>query len=276
MNLSQLIPLNSSVVMNGQTTAPCSDQIPRIGFNHNVAHHGRRYHVQTEDLGPEKGSIFSHVFFDGQVIASRKVQYRSVREGGTPAADILQLMKDSHKAMIRGLCRGSLDAKIRQYLSDPLEPLDGTREPAVDAPEPPQTPTEHSTTNARQTRLKETINMGNVQSALDKLNTDVTGILGAAVVDHESGMCLGTIGNGIDLEVAAAGNTEVVRSKMRVMRELGIEGSIEDILISLRDQYHIIRPLEGKLFMYLAIDRSKGNLAMARHQLARVGSEVVL
>ncbi|MGH1349165.1 MAG: hypothetical protein ACRBN8_46980 [Nannocystales bacterium] len=110
--------------------------------------------------------------------------------------------------------------------------------------------------------------MQNVQDTLKKLGSDVTGFLGAALVDHESGMALGTVGTGLNLDVAAAGNTDVVRSKLRVMKELQIDGGIEDILITLTGQLHLIRPIGETLFLYLAIDRKQGNLGMARHIMA--------
>ena len=67
---------------------------------------------------------------------------------------------------------------------------------------------------------------------------EIDGCLGSAIVDFESGMCLGTTGNpGFDLELAAAGNTEVVRAKKRIRDKLGLADKIEDILISLDSQY---------------------------------------
>ncbi|NJQ01039.1 hypothetical protein [Streptomyces zingiberis] len=103
----------------------------------------------------------------------------------------------------------------------------------------------------------------------------IDGAIGVAVVDYESGMSLGELGGGkgLDLEVAAAGNTEVVRAKARTLASLGMDDTVEDILITLGEQYHLIRPMSansGSLFLYLALDRSRGNLALARHSLKRI------
>ncbi|MEY9871622.1 hypothetical protein ABH931_001095 [Streptacidiphilus sp. MAP12-33] len=101
----------------------------------------------------------------------------------------------------------------------------------------------------------------------------IEGALGVALVDYNSGLALGSAGGGreLDLGAAAAGNTDVVRAKLRTMEMLGLEGAIEDILITLTGQYHIIRPLTGRsgqgLFLYLALDRQRANLAMARRKL---------
>ena len=104
---------------------------------------------------------------------------------------------------------------------------------------------------------------------LDQLNA-LAGFVGAALVDSDSGMALAMHGGGnINLELAAAGNTEVVRAKRRVAAQLGLDDTLEDILITLSGQYHLIRPLESNplLFLYVALDRSRANLAMARHEL---------
>jgi hypothetical protein len=118
--------------------------------------------------------------------------------------------------------------------------------------------------------------MANVEVSLKEMMAGVEGALGAAVVDYTSGMALGTLGGGkdLDLTIAAAGNTDVIRAKVRTMEQLGLKSAIEDILITLEKQYHVIRPVTGRsgngLFLYLVLDRDHANLAMARHQLKRV------
>ena len=107
--------------------------------------------------------------------------------------------------------------------------------------------------------------MATVADSLKQLlRTD--GAMCAALVDANSGMMLGSAGAGLDLELAAAGNTEVVRAKLKTMQILGLSDTIEDILITLGKQYHIIRPVQTKagIFLYVVLDKAKANLAMAR------------
>ncbi|MET7981990.1 MULTISPECIES: hypothetical protein [unclassified Streptomyces] len=122
--------------------------------------------------------------------------------------------------------------------------------------------------------------MANVEISLKETMTSIEGSLGVALVDYTSGMALGTLGGGkdLDLNVAAAGNTDVVRAKVRTMEHLGLKSKIEDVLITLEKQYHLIRPLTGRdgngLFLYLVLNKATSNLAMARHQLARIEAEL--
>ncbi|WP_267245175.1 hypothetical protein [Streptomyces sp. PR69] len=121
--------------------------------------------------------------------------------------------------------------------------------------------------------------MVNTETAL-KEATAIEGAIGAALVDYTSGMALGTVGGGaeLDLNVAAAGNTDVVRAKARTMELLGMQDEIEDMLITLGTQYHLIRLLKGRnhtgLFLYLALDKQRANLAMARHQLKKIEADL--
>jgi predicted regulator of Ras-like GTPase activity (Roadblock/LC7/MglB family) len=102
------------------------------------------------------------------------------------------------------------------------------------------------------------------------------GALCAAIVDSDSGMMLGSAGTGVDLEMAAAGNTEVVRAKLKTMRQLGLNDDIEDMLITLGKQYHIIRLVKSKpgVFIYYVLDRVKSNLALARRRASDVEQQL--
>ncbi len=122
--------------------------------------------------------------------------------------------------------------------------------------------------------------MANTEASLKEAMTSIEGTLGVALVDYTSGMALGTLGGGneFNLEVAAAGNTDVVRAKLRTMEQLGIQDEIEDILITLGTQYHLIRLLRTRgskgLFLYLVLDSGRANLAMARHKLKKIEAEL--
>jgi hypothetical protein len=117
-----------------------------------------------------------------------------------------------------------------------------------------------------------------IEESLEEI-MDIDGAIGAAIVDYENGMTLGTIGGrSLDMELAGAGNTEVVRSKKNIIHDLGLNEEIEDILISLNSQYHLLRMCENheNVFIYLAIDRSEGNLGLARRSIDNVDEKLEL
>jgi hypothetical protein len=91
---------------------------PQLGYNHNIPHRGRLYHVQTEDSGVTKAHIFTHAFYDGTIIASNKVGYDPEAQVEDLDQHIIGLMQESHKTMIRQLRRGAYDAKIVQYIGE--------------------------------------------------------------------------------------------------------------------------------------------------------------
>lgn len=106
---------------------------------------------------------------------------------------------------------------------------------------------------------------------------DIDGFMAAALVDSQSGLAMAVLNHAdVDLDLAAAGNSEVINAKRKTARSLGLKGSIEDILITLESQYHMMRPLHGNrdLFMYIVLDKAKSNLAMARHELKAFEEEL--
>ena len=112
--------------------------------------------------------------------------------------------------------------------------------------------------------------MSNITESLQRIN-GLDGALGSALVEFESGMCLGALGDpGFDLELAAAGNTEVVRAKKKIRDQLGLADKIVDILITLDSQYHLIRMVGTNMFIYLVLDKGRSNLALARLELGAV------
>ena len=106
-----------------------------------------------------------------------------------------------------------------------------------------------------------------VQNFID----DIPQLIAVAIVDVSSGMCLASHSNSptINPETAAAYNTEVVRQKQKAMSALKLSGEkINDILITLTNQFHLINLLEdGKKFIYLAVNQRDTNLAIAREVL---------
>ena len=112
--------------------------------------------------------------------------------------------------------------------------------------------------------------MATIKESLSKL-TSVDGFVATALVDGDSGMVLGSEALGaFNLEVAGAANAEVVRAKRKAMTSLALADDIEDILITLGKQYHLIRPMKERpmVFFYVVLDRGRANLALARMHLA--------
>lgn len=101
---------------------------PLQGFNHNLRHNGRQFHVQTEDSGSKNPHVFTHLYHGGVVIATMKFEYMSLLESGktpdnpTPETDyrkaLRKMMQDQHKAIMKTLRAGEFDDKIAQIFGD--------------------------------------------------------------------------------------------------------------------------------------------------------------
>ncbi len=107
--------------------------------------------------------------------------------------------------------------------------------------------------------------------AIEKIEDDVTGFIAASLVDLESGMTLAVkIAQGdFDLTAASAYNSELVKQKLKIMKTLRLDGSIEDMLITLTTQIHLIKLVNPATFLYLAVDRKQSNLAIVRSAVTR-------
>jgi CheY-like chemotaxis protein len=108
----------------------------------------------------------------------------------------------------------------------------------------------------------------------------IDGALGAAMAVWELDHTLGTRGSlGPHMvETAVAGNCRVMRALLTTLHRLGLRGGVHDVLITLDEQLHILTPLprHDDLFLYVAIDRGRGNLAMTRHRLQKLLGELAL
>jgi len=116
-----------------------------------------------------------------------------------------------------------------------------------------------------------------IVDTFEKIASDVPGYIAASLVDLESGMTLGlkSMRPDFDLAAASAYNSEMVKQKMKIMKALSLKTTLEDMLITLGDQIHVIRMVNPTTFIYLAVDRSLSNLAIVRNVLAKNASAFV-
>lgn len=84
---------------------------PILGFNHNVRYHGRIYHVQTEDSGVSHNRVFTHLFFEGTIIASKRYDYNE----DVSEDQVRLLMQNQHKAILKELKLAAYDEKILSF-----------------------------------------------------------------------------------------------------------------------------------------------------------------
>jgi predicted regulator of Ras-like GTPase activity (Roadblock/LC7/MglB family) len=111
-----------------------------------------------------------------------------------------------------------------------------------------------------------------LNDVIAKIEADMTGFIAASVVDLESGMTLAarSARSDFDLAVASAYNSELVKQKMKIVKALNLKTNLEDVLLTLGDQLHLIKIFPGgHTFLYLAADRASTNLAIVRNSVNR-------
>jgi hypothetical protein len=116
-----------------------------------------------------------------------------------------------------------------------------------------------------------------IVEAFEKIAADIPGYMAASLVDLESGMTLGLKSARPDFDLAAASayNSEMVKQKLKIMKALNLKTVLDDMLITLGDQIHVIKLVGPTTFIYLAVDRAQSNLAIVRNALAKHVSNFV-
>jgi hypothetical protein len=89
---------------------------PVLGYNHNVRYAGRLWHVQTEDSGVANPHIFTHLFHEGTILATKRADYDPTSDVGA----VQKVMQVQHKAMLRDLKAGAFDEKITRFFGTPI------------------------------------------------------------------------------------------------------------------------------------------------------------
>lgn len=110
-----------------------------------------------------------------------------------------------------------------------------------------------------------------ILDAFEKVAGDIPGFIAASLVDLESGMTLGarSVRPDFDLTAASAYNSEMVKQKLKIMKTLNLRTTLEDMLLTLGDQIHLIKMVTPSSFVYLAAERASSNLAIVRNAVAK-------
>jgi hypothetical protein len=91
---------------------------PVLGYNHNLRHGGRVFHVQTEDSGQGYARLYTHLFYEGTILASKKQEY----DADAPEEQVRASMQKLHKLMILELTHAEHDARIAAFFTARGEP----------------------------------------------------------------------------------------------------------------------------------------------------------
>ena len=102
------------------------------GFNTDIKHNEKVYHIQTEDKGLQNPYIESLVYVGGEILASKKTSYAEQVKGGVDEKWIGSLMEQQHRTMIAAIKRGRFDSP-----ADPTKVVPSR--PTVQVPNPPGT-----------------------------------------------------------------------------------------------------------------------------------------
>jgi hypothetical protein len=112
------------------------------GFNHNIKHKGKLYHIQTEDSGRDNPHIITHVFVGGNILASKKTSYADIVKADRLEQIVRELMEEQHKSVLRNLINGVYDNTASAVTTDVVDAasVPVTQPAAKAAPKPAAAP----------------------------------------------------------------------------------------------------------------------------------------
>ena len=82
------------------------------GFNTNIRHHGRIFHVQTEDSGKRRPKIVTLLYEGGVILTSNKSSYEEHVDAEDLETVVRELMESQHSNMVQALKNGELDEVV--------------------------------------------------------------------------------------------------------------------------------------------------------------------
>jgi len=105
-----------------------------VGFNHNIKHNGKVFHVQTEDSGTDNPHVITHLFVGGNILSSLRSSYSHLMGHPNLEAQVRAMMELQHKDMLRNLASGAFDTPGDQVAGRAFQP--GELAPGVYPPAP--------------------------------------------------------------------------------------------------------------------------------------------
>ncbi|HVS15321.1 MAG TPA: hypothetical protein VMV46_15450 [Thermoanaerobaculia bacterium] len=89
------------------------------GYNTDVSHQGRVFHVQTEDKGRSNPNFESLIYVGGQVLAAKRTSYAALLEQGAGKDRLNEVMDRQHRSMIDDIREGKFDQRVAELFGEP-------------------------------------------------------------------------------------------------------------------------------------------------------------
>jgi flagellar biosynthesis protein FlhG len=106
------LPRDAPGAASGTPDVPGSGAPPLLCLNEEVVREGKRLHVQTEDLGPERSQVLTLVFRGGEIVFSKASGYAELGGVQGARASVRDKVRWQHKGIVAGVLAGKVDREI--------------------------------------------------------------------------------------------------------------------------------------------------------------------